>query len=65
MDDALEYIRDNCIKKAQTKDKTVHNLLLYFYAQRDKPEELMDFLKKEEMRKQERFSQMLEILRTQ
>lgn len=32
MDDALEYIRDFCIRQAQTKDKTVHNLLIYFFA---------------------------------
>lgn len=32
MDEALKYILDNCIKKGQTKDKTVHNLAMYFFA---------------------------------
>ena len=53
MDEALRYIMDNCIRKNQTKDKTVHNLAMYFLAQRDKPEELIEYLKKEELRKAE------------
>ncbi len=53
MDEALRYIMDNCIKRIQIKDKTVHNLAMYFLAQRDKPDELLDYLKKEEVRKAE------------
>ena len=32
MDTALQYLMENCIKKGQTKEKTVHNLVLYFFA---------------------------------
>lgn len=53
MDEALRYIMDNCIKRIQIKDKTVHNLAMYFFAQREKPDELLDYLKKEEVRKAE------------
>ncbi len=31
----------------------MHNLAVYFLAQREKPEELLDYLKKEEVRKGE------------
>mmetsp|Transcript_7263 Transcript_7263/g.6392 ORF Transcript_7263/g.6392 Transcript_7263/m.6392 type:complete len:182 (+) Transcript_7263:1776-2321(+) len=61
MDEALKYIMDNCIKKNLTKDKTVHNLAIYFLAQRDKPEELLEYLKKEEVRKQEGHAMYFEV----
>lgn len=37
----------------KSKEKTVHNLAIYFYAEREKPEELLDFLKQEEAKKYE------------
>ena len=52
MDEALKYIIDYGIKKGQ-KDKTVHNLAMYFFAQRDTPQELIDYLKREELKKEE------------
>lgn len=37
----------------KSKEKTVHNLAIYFYAEREKPEELLNYLKQEEAKKQE------------
>ena len=53
MDEALYFITDSCIKKRKSRDKTVHNLAFYFYAERDRPDELLEFLKVEEAKKQE------------
>ena len=45
IDDALNYVVEHCIKRRKSRDKTVHNLAFYFYAERNKPEELLEFLK--------------------
>ena len=51
IDDALSYVVDHCIKRRKSKDKTVHNLAFFFYAERNQPDDLLDFLKSEEARK--------------
>jgi len=48
MDEALIYIVDYCIKQRKSREKTVHNLAFYFYAEREKPKELIQYLKLEE-----------------
>ena len=53
LDQALAYITDHCIKKKKSREKTVHNLAFYFYAQKESPEDLLSFLKQEEAKKQE------------
>jgi hypothetical protein len=35
----------------KSREKTVHNLAFYFYAEREKPDELLNFLKSEESKK--------------
>ncbi len=44
MDKAKTFVVDFCIKKWKSEDKTVHNLALYFYAERKKPEDLLKYL---------------------
>jgi hypothetical protein len=44
LDDALKYVTEHCIKTMSSKEKTVHNLAIYFYAEREKPDEMLDFL---------------------
>jgi hypothetical protein len=44
MDKAKTFVVDFCIKKWKSEDKTVHNLALYFYAERNKPEDLLKYL---------------------
>lgn len=53
MDEALKFVVDFCIRHRKSRDKTVHNLALYFFAERDKPDELLEFLRVEEAKKQE------------
>ena len=53
MDHALKFVVEFCIRVRKSKDKTVHNLALYFFAERDKPDELLEFLRVEEAKKQE------------
>lgn len=48
MDEALTYVIDYCIRKRKSREKTVHNLAFYFYAEREKPEELLYYLRDEE-----------------
>lgn len=45
MDKAKNFVIEYCINKRKSQDKTVHNLALYFYAERNKPEELLSYLK--------------------
>lgn len=45
MDDALNYVREYCIRRRKSREKTVHNLAFYFYAERDKPDELLEYLR--------------------
>lgn len=53
MDEALNYVIEYCIKRRKSREKTVHNLAFYFYAEREKPDELLNYLKVEELKKQE------------
>jgi hypothetical protein len=53
MDDALNYVTEHCIKRRKSRDKTVHNLAFYLYAERKKPDELLEYLKQEEAKKSE------------
>lgn len=53
MDEALNYVIDYCIRRRKSREKTVHNLAFYFYAEREKPDELLEYLKQEEAKKQE------------
>jgi hypothetical protein len=53
MDEALKYVTNHCIKKKKSKDKTVHNLAFFFFSERDKPDELIEYLLTEEIRKSE------------
>ena len=48
LDKAKNFVINYCIGKRKSRDKTVHNLALYFYAERDKPEDLLQFLKQQE-----------------
>ena len=43
----------NIVLRRKSREKTVHNLAFYFYAERDKPDELLDYLKMEEAKKHE------------
>jgi hypothetical protein len=45
LDKAKQFVIDYCINKRRSKEKTVHNLALYFYAERNKPDELLAYLK--------------------
>lgn len=45
LDKAKNFVIDYCINKRKSKDKTVHNLALYFFAERDKPDELLQYLR--------------------
>jgi hypothetical protein len=47
LDKAKDFVRDYCINRRKSKDKTVHNLCLYFYAEREKPDELLAFLRQQ------------------
>lgn len=51
LDKAKNFVIDYCINKRKSKDKTVHNLALYFFAERDKPDELLSYLKQQEAAK--------------
>ena len=51
MDEALHYVVEYCIKQRRSREKTVHNLAFYFYAEREKPDELLQYLKIEEAKK--------------
>ena len=52
MDKAKNFVIEYCINKRKSQDKTVHNLALYFYAERNKPEELLSYLKNQENQKE-------------
>ena len=52
MDKAKNFVIDTCIRKHQSTDKTVHNLALYFYAERNKPDELLAYLRRQEADKE-------------
>jgi hypothetical protein len=45
MDKAKSFVIEYCIMKRKSQDKTVHNLALYFYAERNKPQELLSYLR--------------------
>lgn len=53
MDEALNYVREYCIRRRKSREKTVHNLAFYFYAERERPDELLEYLRVEEAKKQE------------
>lgn len=53
MDEALNYVTEYCIKRRKSKEKAVHNLAFYFYAERERPDELLSFLRQEEFKKLE------------
>ena len=44
MDKAKTFVVDFCIKKCKSEDKTLHYLALYFYAERNKPDDLLKYL---------------------
>ena len=50
-DKALDYIREDWIRRKGIKSKTVHNLVIYFFSEREKPEAFIDYLRQEEARK--------------
>lgn len=52
LDKAKNFVITYCIGKRKSRDKTVHNLALYFYAEREKPEDLLQFLKQQEVVKE-------------
>ncbi len=52
LDMALSYIIDHCIRRKKCRDKTVNNLAFYLLSEREKPQELLDFLMAEEAKKQ-------------
>jgi poly-gamma-glutamate capsule biosynthesis protein CapA/YwtB (metallophosphatase superfamily) len=52
LDMAKNFVIDYCINKRKSKDKTVHNLALYFYAERDKPDDLLAYLRQQEAAKE-------------
>jgi len=45
LDKAKNFVIKYCINDRKSKDKTVHNLALYFYAERNKPDELLAYLR--------------------
>ena len=52
LDKAKNFVIDYCINRRKSKDKTVHNLALYFYAEREKPDELLAYLRQQEAAKE-------------
>jgi hypothetical protein len=51
LDKAKTFVTKYCINDRKSKDKTVHNLALYFYAERNKPDELLSYLRQQEINK--------------
>jgi hypothetical protein len=45
LDKAKNFVIKYCINDRRSRDKTVHNLALYFYAERNKPDELLAYLR--------------------
>ncbi len=45
LDKAKNFVINYCIGRRKSRDKTVHNLALYFFAEREKPEDLLQFLR--------------------
>lgn len=48
LDKALKYIINHCIESKRCKEKTVHNLAFYFLSERERPDDLLNYLAKEE-----------------
>ena len=61
MDEALHYVSEYCIRRRKSREKTVHNLAFYFFAEREKPGELLEYLTQEEIKKQEGHAIFFEI----
>ena len=61
LNDALLYVTEHCVKKMRSREKTVHNLAFYFYANKEDPEDLLNFLKQEEAKKLEGHSIFFEV----
>ena len=47
---ARRYVEDHCIRQRRCTESSVHNMCFYLYAQSEKSEELLDFLKAEEIK---------------
>jgi len=45
---AFDYISNFCIEHLKCREKTVNNLRFYYYVERDQPEDLVRFLKRQE-----------------
>ena len=52
LDKAKNFVIKYCINDRRSRDKTVHNLALYFYAERNKPDELLAYLRQQEIAKE-------------
>lgn len=46
LDKAFDYISDYCIEQLRCREKTVNNLRFFYYVEREKPDELVRFLKR-------------------
>lgn len=46
---ARQFVQNHCIKQRKSQDSSVHNMCFYLYAKSDNSDELLDYLKKEEI----------------
>jgi len=47
---AREFVEDHCIKQRRSQESSVHNKCFYLYAKSDNSQDLLDYLRKEEIR---------------
>jgi hypothetical protein len=48
---ALDFITECCIRRKNSKSKTVHNMAFYFYQKINEPDKLIRYLEDEERKK--------------
>lgn len=46
---ARRFVEDHCIKQRRSTESSVHNMCFYLYAKSENSDELLDFLRKEEI----------------
>jgi len=50
--DAKQFVTKHCIERLKNKEKTVHNMEFWLYAESENSEQIINFLIKEESRRQ-------------
>jgi len=46
---ARRFVEEHCIKQRRSTESSVHNMCFYLYAKSENSEDLLDFLRKEEI----------------